>query len=173
MTTPTRDGLAKATSSAVHLEMRDAYGASDPEFSRWQKGHRYQLDDRPAWFQGWADAVQDAIARGVVVRRLRIVSEPVTDYIKYEHHVTFLNLAAGEQVRWLQRSAIRALPVPANDFWLFDNEHAVVNHFSGDGEIVRREIVDGAAEPDLAAFLGSVFDSLWEIATPHQEYEPK
>ncbi|MFD8083037.1 DUF6879 family protein [Kitasatospora sp. NPDC059722] len=173
MTTPTRDGLAKAARTAVHLEMRDAYGASDPEFARWQKGHRYQPEERPEWFWGWGDAVQDAFARGVVVRRLRIVSEPVTDYIKYEHHVTFLNLAAGEEVRWLRRSAIRALPVPANDFWLFDGERAVVNHFSGDGEIVRREIVEPAAEPDLVAFFDSAFDSLWDIATPHQEYEPE
>ncbi|GAA2374643.1 hypothetical protein GCM10010246_81930 [Streptomyces cuspidosporus] len=33
----------------------------------------------------WVDLVSSAVARGVVVRRARIVSEPVTDCIRYEH----------------------------------------------------------------------------------------
>ncbi|MFF1901944.1 DUF6879 family protein [Kitasatospora sp. NPDC058218] len=173
MTSPTREGLAKAVRSAVHLELRDAYGASDPEFVRWQQGHRYAPEDRPDWFQGWADAVRDAVSRGVVVRRLRIVSEPVTDYIKYEHHVTYLNLAAGEQVRWLRRARIRSTPLPANDFWLFDGAFAVLNHFTGDGEIDHREAFDATAEPETVGFLHTAFDPLWELGTPHQEYEPK
>ncbi|MEU1286753.1 DUF6879 family protein [Kitasatospora sp. NPDC005856] len=173
MTSPTRDGLAKATRTAVHLELRDAYGASDPEFQRWRRGHRYAPDDRPEWFQGWGDTVQEAVSRGVVVRRLRIVSEPVTDYIKYEHHVTYLNIAAGEQVRWLRRADIRDTALPANDFWLFDDARAVVNHFSGDGEISYREVVSEATEPGLLRFFGAAFDSLWELAIPHQEYTPE
>ncbi|MET9400192.1 DUF6879 family protein [Kitasatospora sp. NPDC002965] len=173
MTSPTREGLAKATRTAVHLEMRDAYGASDPEFQRWRQGHRYTPEDRPEWFRTWGAAVQEAVSRGVAVQRLRIVSEPVTDYVKYEHHVTYLNVAVGEQVRWLRRARIRATALPANDFWLFDGAQAVVNHFTGDGEIRRREVVGEAEEPELVRFFASAFRSLWDLATPHQEYEPE
>jgi hypothetical protein len=45
--------------------------------------------------------VQEVVARGVVMRRAGIVSEPVTDHIRYEHAITPLNLRAGEDVRWL------------------------------------------------------------------------
>jgi len=39
--------------------------------------------------------------RGVQIRRVRIVSEPVTDYIMFEHATTGSNVAAREDVCWL------------------------------------------------------------------------
>jgi phytoene dehydrogenase-like protein len=51
-----------------------------------------------------------------VVVEARIVSEPVTDYIKYEYDVTAAyNLASGEQVRWLPRQQTAGLLVPPSD----------------------------------------------------------
>lgn len=45
--------------------------------------------------------VDETSGRGVVMRRLRVVSEPVRDYVRYEYDGTFTNVAAGEDVRWL------------------------------------------------------------------------
>jgi hypothetical protein len=74
------------------------------------------------------------LARGVVMRRARIVSEPVTDYIRWEHAVTPLNLDAGEQVRWLPRRHASDIPLPGNDFWLIDGRLAMFHFFTGDGD---------------------------------------
>jgi hypothetical protein len=150
--------------------MRDAYGASDPEFTRWLGGHRYGPDDRPEWFQGWGDTVEDALHRGVAVRRARIVSEPVTDYIKYEHHVTYLNLLCGEQVRWLPRRKATGIALPGNDFWLFDGELALVHYFAGDGELVDREVT---SVPEVTQLFASAFEAVWDLGIPHQEYKPE
>ncbi|MFI6473945.1 DUF6879 family protein [Streptomyces sp. NPDC050516] len=91
MTYPVREALAKARRSAVHLEMRDSYTPDDPEFARWRSGHRYGNDPvrLPDWWGGWRDVVGGATARGVVMRRARIVSEQVTDYIRYEHEAVW------------------------------------------------------------------------------------
>jgi len=71
---------------------------------------------------------------GSKIRRARVVSEPVTEYIRFEHAITAdLNVAAGEQVRWLPRRRASDLALPGSDFWLFDDQLIIFNHFAGDG----------------------------------------
>lgn len=107
--------LARAERSAVHLETRDVY-YSNPRFEAWQKGERTDWDDRGTWWRPFHQQISDAVARGVDVRRARVVSEPVTEYIRWEHYVTQANVAAGEQVRWLPRRQATDLLLPVNDF---------------------------------------------------------
>jgi len=91
--------------SAVHLEMRDVYDANDSVYQDWRKGVAFDPAERwPDWF----GQVAAAVARGVAIRRARIVSEPVSEYVRYEYDVTAgLNIASGEQVRWLPRARHR------------------------------------------------------------------
>lgn len=63
--------------------------------------------------------MKKATARGVVVRRARIVSEPLSDYCRFEYDVTGpVNLAGGEEVRWLPRRRASDIALPGNDFWV-------------------------------------------------------
>ncbi|MGX2997197.1 DUF6879 family protein [Streptomyces sp. JNUCC 64] len=170
MTNPVLHGLAKARRSAVHLEMRDAYQPDDPEFIAWQSGKRLDpTADRSTWWRPFLDIVTETTARGVAVRRARIVSEPVTDYIRYEYDVTFPNVAAGEQVRWLPRRRAADIALPGTDLWMFDGESVLFTYFSGLGEVVDRE---WRTEPEVVRLVASAFASVWERATPHEEYEP-
>ncbi|MEU1664579.1 DUF6879 family protein [Streptomyces sparsogenes] len=156
--------------SAVHLEMRDAYAVDYEKsgFAAWRRGHRLNPDDRASWWRPWLDLVSETVARGVVIRRARIVSEPVTDYIKFEHSGTFTNIAAGEQVRWLPRRRASDLALPGNDFWLYDDRLVRFNHFTGDGASLGGEMVD---DPAVVKLCSSAFEAVWERATPHQEYQ--
>ena len=62
-------------------------------------------------------------------QRPRIISEPASDYIRFEYEVTpAANLAAGEQVRWLPRQMASDLALPGNDFWLFDGAAVLFNY---------------------------------------------
>ena len=107
-------------------------------------------------------------ARGVHVRRARIVSEPVTDFIKYEYDLTEgLNLAAGEDVRWLPRRAASDIALPGNDFWVFDNRLVRFNYFAGNGEERGDELVNDEAVVRLCV---SAFESVWQRAIPHRDY---
>ena len=62
--------LNAAQHSAIHLEMRDGYMRSDPAFQDWAAGRRFDPAER---WPGWLDLVRPAVARGVEVRRVRIV----------------------------------------------------------------------------------------------------
>jgi len=55
-------------------------------------------------------------SNGVVMRRARIVSVPVGEYTRYEHSLTFTNIVAGEEIRWLPRRHASTLALPGNDF---------------------------------------------------------
>lgn len=163
------DLIRSVRESAVHLEMRDGYGVDNEieGFAAWQEGHRLDPDDRDSWWRPWLDLVQEVTAKGVVIRRARIVSEPVSDYIAFEHSGTFTNVAAGEQIRWLPRRSASDLALPGNDFWLFDGRLVQFNVFDGVGRWVHTDQTEDAAVAKLCA---SAFEAVWERGIPHEKY---
>ncbi|MGW0997662.1 DUF6879 family protein [Streptomyces sp. NPDC002523] len=152
--------------SAVHLEMRDAYMTSDPAYIDWAAG--MAIDPAERWAD-WLALVSKATSRGVKVRRARIVSEPVSSYIRFEHEVTNgLNIAAGEEVRWLPRRKATGVALPGNDFWLFDSSLLLVNHFDGEGEWLEPSLSTDLQEIKLCT---SAFETVWGLGTPHADYQ--
>lgn len=167
---PFRELIAGCTHSAVHLEMRDSYAADYEKgpFAEWRKGFRHDPADRDSWWRPWLDLISETVARGVVVRRARIVSEPVSDYTRFLYDGTFTNVAAGEQVRWLPRRQASDIALPGNDFWLFDGHLVRWNHFAGDGSSAGQEISEDPAGVELCA---EAFEAVWARATPHDQYQ--
>ncbi|WP_405490321.1 DUF6879 family protein [Streptomyces sp. NBC_00096] len=159
--------LGRCHRSAVHLELRDSYAPTD-RFAAWQRGERIEWDDRDSWWHPYDQLISDTVARGVAIRRARVVSEPVSEYIRWEHYVTRANVTAGEDVRWLPRRRATDIPLPGNDFWLFDGTLLRVHHFSGDGAVVEDEITD---DPKTVKLCSSAFQEVWERAVPHHLYE--
>jgi hypothetical protein len=141
----------------------------DPGFVAWQNGHRLDLDDRTSWWNAWHDYVSAAVARGVTIRRARIVSEPLHPYALYEHDLTPGNIAAGEDVRWLPRRRAADLLIPGTDFWVFDEETVLFHHFTGEGQLAD-DAREYRADPTLAKALTDAFEAVWEQAVPHAEY---
>lgn len=165
------DPFRAARISAVHLEMRDVYavGGEAERFATWRaSGERVDARrDAELHRQAWMTLVRDMVARGVSVRRARIVSEPLSEYIRWEHAITVPNLDAGEDVRWLPRRQASGLCLPGNDFWLFDNAVVRWGHFSGDGDFLANEL---STDPVHAKLCADAFDAVWNRAVPHEEY---
>jgi hypothetical protein len=154
--------------SAVHLEMRDMYTPDDPAYIDWKAGVPFDPVER---FRDWYDLIVATVGRRVEVRRARIVSEPVTDFIRHEFEVTpLLNIPAGERVRWLPRRLASDLALPGNDFWVFDDRLVRFGHFAGDGDYLGQEIVEESAVVKLCS---SAFEAVWERAVDHQDYRPQ
>ncbi|MEU5836347.1 DUF6879 family protein [Streptomyces diacarni] len=161
--------LAATRHSAVHLEMRDVYAVGDEadDFAAFLRTGVANTDPARSFWPQWTPLVEDAVSRGVVMRRARIVSEPVTDYIRYEHAVTVLNLAAGENVRWLPRHQAADLALPGADFWLLDDQVVQFNLFTGDGDWAAKK---RTTAPETAALCHNAFEAVWERAIPHEKY---
>ncbi|MFD9910823.1 DUF6879 family protein [Streptomyces sp. NPDC059063] len=165
---PFAELISKAERSAVHLELRDVYGVASEadDFAKWRRARTISPESvesrRP-----WLDLVRETVGRGVVMRRARVVSLPVSEYIRYEHAGTHLNVEAGELVRWLPRRDAATLALPGADFWLFDDQLIRFGHFSGDGASAGHELCD---EPTAIKLCADAFEAVWQQATPHGEF---
>ena len=119
----------------------------------------------------WFQSRRSTLARGVVIRRARIVSEPLSDFTRHEFEMTpRLNIPAGEQVRWLPRRRASDLALPGNDFWVFDEHTIRFGYFAGDGELVAHEV---CRDPDVLKLCLSAFEAVWDRAIPHEDYRPQ
>ncbi|GAA1977543.1 DUF6879 family protein [Kitasatospora viridis] len=161
------DLLTACQHSAVHLEMRDGYMLDDPMFLAWKAG---DVEASGRAQSPWLTFMADTTNRGVQVRRARIVSEPVSEYIRFEYEITDRhNIAVGEHVRWLPRRRATDLALPGNDFWLFDGQLLLLNHFDGDGNFIDHELI---SEPGVIKLSATAFEAVWSRSTPHEEYQP-
>lgn len=168
--TKVSDLMEAAQHSAVFLQMRDLYNVSyeADDFATWQRTGRREFDPNSEYWASWVDLVSRAVARGVAIRRARIVSEPVSDSIRYMHEGVVVNIGAGEQVRWLPRRRASDLALPGNDFWLFDEKWIHWNHFAGDGSGTGGEVTD---DPATAKLCATAFETVWSRGIPHDQYE--
>ncbi|NSL43649.1 MULTISPECIES: DUF6879 family protein [Streptomyces] len=162
------DLLNSAQAHALHLELRDVYAVGEERevYDAFLRDGSVPADDSDYW-SGWLPLVKRTVARGVKVRRARIVSEPVTDYIRFEHAITDANLRAGEQVRWLPRRRASTLALPGNDFWLIDDRIVRWNLFSGDGQALEPDHTD---DPQAIKLCVEAFRTVWDLATEHADY---
>ncbi|MFG1998628.1 DUF6879 family protein [Spirillospora sp. NPDC048911] len=155
------------TRSAIRLELRDAYDPNAGGFAEWRA-----TGDTSAFDWGdWLDIVGDATARGVQIRRVRIVSEPVSEFIKWEHACTDENVKAGEDIRWLPRHQAVDLLLPSADLWIFDYRLVRWNFQSGEGANMP-ETATFSSDPRLIRDIAGSFAMAWERAIPHADYRP-
>ncbi|QXJ26445.1 hypothetical protein AGRA3207_002211 [Actinomadura graeca] len=159
--------FGSATRSLAHLEMRDGYlvDYEDERYKEWVAGGRTGVlprEDHPWW-----NLTADTVARGVSIRRARIISEPVSEYIAFEHAGTWQNVEFGEQVRWLPRGRASAIALPGNDFWLIDASRVLFLLFDGTGRPIGRQL---SADDDVVALCSTAFEQVWRLGTDHAEH---
>lgn len=170
LTPDERDELfATFERDAFHLELRDAYGVGreNGPFTAWQRGE----PDDVAWLEPWLARTRSATDTGRTVRRVRVVTEPASAYIRWEHSLTAHTIEAGEDIRWLPRHRLPAgveMPLGGSDWWLFDDRLLAVGVFDDDGRVLGSELV---TLPAVVAQCATVRDRLWSLATPHAEYK--
>jgi hypothetical protein len=157
--------LAECKQSAIKLEFRDLYMTSDPGYLAWQAG---DLDRAVEEYADWTALARSAGARGVRMRRARVVSEPVSEYIAFEHAVTSrVNIAAGELIRWVPRQQTSDLAFPGNDVWVFDELVVQFCFFAGDGRFTGNDV---ATDPAVVKFCVSAFEAAWERGIDHDDF---
>ncbi|GAB3823087.1 DUF6879 family protein [Kribbella italica] len=157
--------LASSTKTALKLEFRDQYMTDDPAYLAWRAGN---VDQAIREYAGWTETASSATARGVEIKRIRVVSEPMSDYIAFEHAVTAaVNVAGGEMVRWVPRSRVSAIALPGNDAWIFDEATVQFCLFAGDGRFVGNEV---SAGPETVELCLLAFAAAWELGIDHELY---
>jgi hypothetical protein len=157
--------LASTNTSVIRFEMRDSYDETEKGFAEWQATSGIGAYD----WGDHLDVVRAAAARGVRIRRVRVVSEPLSDYMRWEHACTEVNIQAGEDIRWLPRIRAADLLVPGADCWVFDHRVIRWNFQRGDGTNPRHYTF--SSDPRTVRDIIAAFEMAWDRATPHAEYK--
>jgi hypothetical protein len=151
--------------TAFRLETRDRYlDAEEQEPIR-----RFLAGEKPddAWFMDWYESVERLTASGRQMKRVRVVSEPHSDYTRFGVDLARrLNVPAGEDIRYLPRHRSWELSLPDEDFWLLDSSRVLVLHFDDD-VLLGAELVSDPAEVVRRAYWR---DAAWHYAVPVDAY---
>lgn len=115
---------------------------------------------------GWFETIRHAYARGARMRRVHVVTEPLSDYLRFEFAYYVLNSKAGEEIRILDLGKTGPLDLPGFDFWMFDEAEVVHMMYEPDGTQTGRQLLDS---PDLEQFL-TWRDLAWDRSIPFVEY---
>jgi hypothetical protein len=141
------------------LDWYDAPNEREP-YARFLAGQPADL----AWREPWKRLVRDVRASGRIMQRVHIVSEPVSDYIRFELlHVYPANVQAGEDVRILGRAAAEDAGFGRGDFWLFDDGLAALLDYYDDGRIKRVELAE-------TSVLNGTRDETLRLSAPLAQY---
>jgi hypothetical protein len=115
----------------------------------------------------WTAMIAEASAAGKSFRRVHVVSEPLTDYLRYELGWSYgPNVAAGEDIRILPGQP-GALGLPDHDYWLFDSRDLWVMEYDADGRFLHSEQVN---DPPAIVEHNYWRDKALGLSTPYADY---
>ncbi len=150
--------------TAFRLETRERY--NEPEeaepLARFLAG-----EPGYGWNADWAAMVRDHAVSGRRMQRVRIVSEPHSDYTRFGLDLARVNVAAGEDIRYLPRGQAAGLDLPDHDFWLIDSTRLAVLRFGADDVLLGAEVVD---DPAVVVTHSYYRDAVWHYAVPYADY---
>lgn len=157
--------LENFRSSAFRLEVQQAYSMQD------------ELDDLKAFLSGaprpegyneeWHEFVRTVTAGGRTMQRVKLLRRPYTDYTRFVMGWAVPgNVEAGEDYRIVDLPPGGTVPLPEQDFWLFDDELVVHLDFDPEGVLLGIELVE---DPDLAHYR-RLRDLGLQLGTPFRDW---
>lgn len=139
------------THEAARLETLQHYEVPGDEARQQAFRDGRPLPERPTKSAS-VELIIEAVSVGKQVGRVHIVELPLSDYVRYEFAAYAENIAAGEQVRIVDRSSHPDLDGLRRDFVLFDadTDHAklIWYDYTPDGRLIGHNL---GSRDDIAA----------------------
>ncbi|GAA2623386.1 hypothetical protein SMC26_37920 [Actinomadura fulvescens] len=162
-----RGELLSSARDVVKLELRDHYAMDAETLEAYRCGDH---DVVKAAYAETAEEIADMLASGRSWRRVRVVSEPLSEYQRMAVEFSGVAVDAGEELRWLPRRLVSAVALPGNDCFVLDGLAAMFNILDGTGD---RADIQYSADPAVVRFCADAFATAWTLATPHRDYHPE
>lgn len=145
MTPAEFDALFTAVRSSVfRLEVRQEYAVSAEDASLIAFRMGRARPERSVRTSTWPRRIAATTLAGVDWLRIRVVTRPLTEYVRWELLGYVESQAAGERIDVTERTDI-----DGPDFWLLDADTdaavAVLMHYTDDGRVADRELVTDRA----------------------------
>lgn len=154
--------------TAYRLETLQHYavGYEQDEFSRFLAG-----EERGTFpgIAGWCDTVRAAVAAGKRMHRVHVVTEPLSDYVRFECAWSYEHtVEAGEDVRLIPVGGDEwPEGLPHYDYWLFDSSVLIAMYYDDAGQFLSGEIV---TDPHLLVRANYWRDLAVQASVPYRDY---
>lgn len=147
-------------------ECQGHYASDEQELNDWLTGRTHEDDGSD---RAWYDYIRGLRQRGIPFERVRMLTEPLTDYLRWMLTNTHLNVEAGEDIRWLSQTKARDFGMPNYDFYLFDDNRVLILNFDEQKVLTGEELID---DPDTVERHRRWRDLVWHHAVRHEDYRP-
>lgn len=133
----------KAQKDISRLESIPEYNVAEDLvlFEKWRQG-KFEHDKNS---KKWLENLKRTKERGVKIQRVRIVSLPFSDYIKYEINFWKHSIQNGEEILFLENKEyekiVERFEFIPKDFWIFDDKTLIIFHYDKRGDFVKEEPV--------------------------------
>ncbi|SRR6266516_2199565 len=146
--------------TAYRLEVRESYYEKE-QLGQFVAGAQVDL----SYMDDWLVLMASLRAEGKRIERVRVVSQPFSDYTRYGLWLCQYNTRAGEDIRYLLRDNSAGLP--SHDYWLFDSCRLYLVRFTDEDELLGAEPIE-----DPATVIQHCFwrDAAWHYAVPYREF---
>ena len=116
----------------------------------------------------WLERLSRDRAAGIRRYRVHLLRSPLSDYLRYECEWGYrYTSAAGEEVYILDTAEFtEPVDLPAEDFWIFDDEHVVVMDYDDGGRFVGGDL----RPPDEIPVYHDRRDFALSLAVPFEQY---
>lgn len=108
-----------------------------------KRGEEVRLANDHAWLK----LIRSCMSNGRSMRRVRVVSHPLSEYLHFEMSLYSQCVAAGEEIRVSETHF-------ADDFWLFDDQTVIILQYDSAGRFLGTEqaedVVPFRRQRDLA-----------------------
>lgn len=150
--------------TAFRLETRERYNEAEEtdEVRRFLAGEPDYV-----WNEEWAAMMRQRTEVGQRMMRVRIVDEPHSDYTRFGLDLARVNVAAGEDIRYLPRGRAKNLDLPGYDFWLIDSSSVGILRFADDDVLLGAEVF---TDPAMVVKHCYWRDVAWRYAVPFTAY---
>jgi hypothetical protein len=137
--------------SAFRLETLPEYNVPQEAelLARFKRGEPVDLPDDHPWLQ----SVRRHRGAGKLMRRVRVVTHPLTDYLRMELTWYRKSVQAGEDIRITETQL-------TGDFWLFDEQTVVVLHYDSQGRFTGTTTEQGSLTRYLSIRDRALADSM-------------
>jgi hypothetical protein len=142
------------TTDLLRVELRQTYGNPAD-----QHDLRAYLRGEPLPGTPWLDGIRHELKAGKTWRVLHAVSEPLTDYLRYESEWGYVpGTAAGEEVRIITHTPSLAR---VSDLLILDHQHVLRYTYNDRSDFIGAELITDAA--DASAYV-ALSELLWQHA---------
>jgi hypothetical protein len=178
-TQDSRPGIDRLWEDLVHfryslfrLETLQNYSGSseDEAVAEWRRTGTIPLTEE---LRQWCERIQRRVRDGCRAERVHVVTEPLTDYLRFEIASYAPNVEAGEDVRIISVSDDSQWPadVPSEtDFWLIDARQLWSMQYAPDGGWLGAELV---ADPQRIVDACAIRDAALAQSMSWRDYHPR